>query len=188
MEKYEMESEEIGMPNSLIFFKLPLVLKGKYEILNGEKEQLGTIDYGEGLTTSDMDLLDMEGKIQVHGYPPPVDPSKKIQFVEKSWYLTDGEGSQLGKIKRRQPLFGEKYDYDAGDRGFYTIVCKPYSKNYRIINSGGIEVVQYRDVESAFKVTRVYKVQLNNIHTEPISVYEIVGMIIGVHLLRAHNR
>ncbi|MBU9710663.1 hypothetical protein [Evansella tamaricis] len=162
------------MPQSTIYFRDNFFSSGITEIFNGDKERIGSLDLKSAFTSS-VDVLDQNGNITVKGHFP---------VFSFRWNISDGDGNALGSLKQRMSFFSKKYEYDAGERGIYSIKSEAFSKEYQILNSDEDVIAEFRRLSGFFE-SPVY--QLTN-QSENLFNDEVVALVMGVNMINKRNQ
>jgi uncharacterized protein YxjI len=162
------------MSQSTIYFSDNFFSTGVTTIFNEAKEEVGSLDLKSAFTSS-IEVLNEAGVVVMKGHFP---------IFSRRWQVSDGNDNEVGLLKQRISFFTKKYEYDARNRGIYTIVSEAFSKEFQIENSDGTLVAEFKRISGFFQSPAF---QLQN-GSENLSNEELIAVVMGVNMIIKRNR
>jgi uncharacterized protein YxjI len=105
-----------------VYFQDNFFSAGTTEIFNEAKEKVGSLDL-KSMFSAGIEVLDLCGTVKVSG---------KFPFFGVKWRVYNQHGEELGALKQKLSFFAKRYEYEAHNRGTFTIHSEAFSKEYDI--------------------------------------------------------
>lgn len=134
---------------------------------------------GEAAGTLDLESM-MSYSVSVYGPDSSLRYSGKFRFLGGKWEVLDPSGFEIGLLRARFTLFSKRYEYDAGDRGVYSIEAPAFSHEYSILDESETEVASFQRVSGWLQAGAF---QLQN-RSSQLDSYELIAVIMGVHSIQ----
>jgi hypothetical protein len=156
-----------------LYFKDNFFSAGETPIMNAAGEQAGTMDL-RSMFSASLSVFGPTGELRVTG---------SFRFFSGKWEIADAGESVLGVLRSRLSFFSKRFEYDAGERGIYTIESPAFSRSYAIHDHAGIEVASF-DKTSGWLESGAFC--LKN-RAALLDSYELIAVVMGVHSIQKRN-
>jgi hypothetical protein len=158
-----------------LYFKDNFFSTGITPIMDASGQYAGELDL-QGTFTTSLSVYDPD-KNKLYG--------GRFPFFSSKWEVSDATGNVLGSLRNKLSFASKKYEYNAGDRGSYSIVSPIFSKFYTIENSHGVQTASFEQVNGWLQ-SRAYRLTNEDPY---LNDYELVVIVMGVYELekRAHQ-
>ena len=156
-----------------LYFRDNFFSSGETPIMNAAGEQAGMLDL-RSMFSASLTVYGPSGELRVTG---------SFRFFSGKWEVADASQSLLGVLRSRLSFFSKRFEYDAGERGIYTIESPAFSRSYAIIDHAGIEVASF-DKTSGWLESGAFC--LNN-RAKLLDCYELIAVVMGMHSIQKRN-
>ena len=104
----------------------------------------------------------------------------RFRFFSMKWEVSDSQGVLLGTLRPWMSFMNKRFEYDAGERGFYLIESSAFSNEYMIMNRREELIASFAQ-KSNWMQTGAYCLW-NEIRL--LGDYELIAVIMGVNKIR----
>lgn len=148
-----------------IYFSNKFFSSGRTEIVNEHQEKIGSHNL-KSVFSPKVEVENKQRKVVAGSFT----------FLSNKWVVLNGGGDQLGVVKTSFSFFSKQYKYFT--RGKVIEIESPaFSKEYRMVDETGIEVVTFQKVNALFQTTAF---ELHN-SSDDVQTEELIAVIIGVN-------
>ncbi len=156
-----------------LYFRDNFFSSGETPIMNAAGEHAGTMDL-RSMFSASLSVYGPSGELRVTG---------SFRFFSGKWEVADSSESVIGVLRSRLSFFSKRFEYDAGERGLYTIESPAFSRSYTVIDHSGIEVASF-DKTSGWLESGAFC--LNN-RAALLDSYELIAVVMGMHSIQKRN-
>ncbi|RLQ93087.1 hypothetical protein [Falsibacillus albus] len=158
------------MLKPILIFKENFFAAGISEIFNIQGEKVGSLDLKSAFS-SGVDIVDENEALLVGG---------RIKFFSNKWGIVNDGGDEIGCLSEVFSFFSKRYEYEAFNRGKFSIESDAFLKEYRMIDEYGQKMAHFERTNGFFESAAF---RLTN-QSDVISSMEMVLVVLGVHWLK----
>ncbi|ANY65530.1 hypothetical protein BBD42_02905 [Paenibacillus sp. BIHB 4019] len=153
-----------------LYFRDKFFSSGSTGIMNETGESAGWVNLKSAFSTS----------LEVYDAKDTKMCEAKFRFFSMKWEVSDSYGAPLGVLRPRMSFMNKRFEYDAGERGFYLIESPAFSKEYVIMNRREETIASFAQT-SGWMQSGAYCLWNE---TRQLGDYELIAVIMGVNEIR----